>query len=109
MTTVKFINAVGFHENRTAVVVDFKYSGSDENGTDVDKTLSVPFLAMLPIPNLEVRIWRAPLWRVCRCVCATVACCEEGAVVMRRIGCALVFTVRGRRLHMHVVHVVAVW
>ena len=56
MTTVDFINAVGFEkENRSVINVDFKYVATDENGTDVPKTLTVPFLAMLPIPSLEVR------------------------------------------------------
>jgi hypothetical protein len=56
MTTVDFINAVGFEkENRSAISVDFKYLATDDNGTDVKTTLTVPFLAMMPIPSLEVR------------------------------------------------------
>jgi hypothetical protein len=55
MTTVDFINAVGFHnENRSVINVDFKYSGVDDKGQDIDRTLTVPFLAMLPIPSIEV-------------------------------------------------------
>lgn len=37
-------------------MVTFNYTGSDENGTDVSKSLTVPILTMLPIPNLEVCI-----------------------------------------------------
>jgi hypothetical protein len=55
MTTVNFINSVGFHnENRSVINVDFMYSATDENGADQPRKLTVPFLAMLPIPNLEV-------------------------------------------------------
>jgi hypothetical protein len=55
MTTVNFINSVGFHnENRSVINVDFLYSATDENGADQPRKLTVPFLAMLPIPNLEV-------------------------------------------------------
>jgi hypothetical protein len=70
MTTVNFINSVGFHkENRSVVNVDFMYSSTDENGTDVPKRLTVPFLAMLPIPNLEVCVATAV------CGAAAVWCC----------------------------------
>jgi hypothetical protein len=55
MTTVQFINDVGFHpENRTALTVDFGYQSTTDNGTDVQRVLTVPFLTMLPIPSLEV-------------------------------------------------------
>jgi hypothetical protein len=40
-------------------MVTFNYTGSDENGTDVSKSLTVPILTMLPIPNLEVCICTA--------------------------------------------------
>jgi hypothetical protein len=55
MTTVRFIHDVGFiPENRTAITVDFSYIATTDNGTDVQRTLNVPFLTMLPIPSLEV-------------------------------------------------------
>jgi hypothetical protein len=60
MTTVDFINSVGFHaENRSTINVDFSYITTNENGTDEGRVLTVPFLSMLPIPNLEVRLRRA--------------------------------------------------
>jgi hypothetical protein len=47
---------VGFdQENRSVVNVDFHYSGTLENGSDVQRTLTVPLLAMMPIPSIEVR------------------------------------------------------
>ncbi len=55
MTTVNFINSVGFYPNGSAIMVDFKYTTIDSNGTESKRKLSVPFLSMLPIPNLEVR------------------------------------------------------
>eukprot|EP00567_Pseudictyota_dubia_P010101 CAMPEP_0197460714 /NCGR_PEP_ID=MMETSP1175-20131217/54760_1 /TAXON_ID=1003142 /ORGANISM="Triceratium dubium, Strain CCMP147" /LENGTH=204 /DNA_ID=CAMNT_0042995863 /DNA_START=82 /DNA_END=696 /DNA_ORIENTATION=- len=54
MTTVDFVNAVGFHENKTAIMVAFTYDSTNENGTRVNSRLEVPILTMLPIPHLQV-------------------------------------------------------
>jgi hypothetical protein len=55
--TVDYITAIGFTEDSgeyTTKMVDFKYTTQDSNGTDVPKVLSVPLLALIPIPALEV-------------------------------------------------------
>jgi hypothetical protein len=56
LTTVNFIRSVGFDPtNNSALTVSFNYQGMNDNGTMVDRRVTVPFLAMLPIPSLEVR------------------------------------------------------
>lgn len=63
MATVEFINAVGFKEGaggsgRELVMVDFSHKRTDlsAEGTPTEKSvaLSVPLLAMLPIPSLRI-------------------------------------------------------
>lgn len=77
MTTVQFVNDVGFFsENRSAITVDFSYIGVDDNGTTTKKRITVPFLVMLPIPNLEVSRLRALH------VVAAVGCHAPGTIVM---------------------------
>jgi hypothetical protein len=65
MTTVKFIQEVGFERDEAGTVtgvkyVDFKYDGktgeTNPDGTEktVSKAVKVPLLSMLTIPNLRV-------------------------------------------------------
>ena len=57
MTTVNFINTVGFDANRTAVTVSFSYQSLDPTtGAELNNTITVPFLTIVPIPYLQVRI-----------------------------------------------------
>ncbi len=57
MTTVDFVKSVGFSEGN-AVNVTFKYSKTVDDPTgqtrDLDCTLSVPILTLLPIPFLRI-------------------------------------------------------
>jgi hypothetical protein len=85
MTTVNFVQNVGFHtENRTAITVDFGYFGQSDNGSLVEKQVTVPFLAMLPIPNLEV-------WQLCsHCSCVAAAPQLTRSPCLLPCACALV-------------------
>jgi hypothetical protein len=50
-SSVEFINAVGFTDNREVVNVNFKYQG----GRGADKqTLTVPLLTIVPIPFIRI-------------------------------------------------------
>jgi hypothetical protein len=58
MTTVDFINAVGFDEDQTGKKVrnvTFSYvTGRDRNNQDIQSTLDVPLLSIVPIPFLRI-------------------------------------------------------
>ncbi len=70
--TVDFINTVGFDEDNHARMVDFKYTTVNSTGGLEGRTLSVPLLVLMPIPNLEVRV-RVLAWEcVPACCCASV-------------------------------------
>jgi len=59
--TATFINGVGFTEVnttngkvKTVRTVEFNYFSTDNNGSDVSKSMSVPFLYLIPIPFIQV-------------------------------------------------------
>jgi hypothetical protein len=55
MTTVDFIQNVGFDEDGEIRTVSFEFD-TTVNGTDVHNVLTVPFLTIIPIPVLEIEI-----------------------------------------------------
>ena len=55
ISTVEFINAVGFDENRNAINVQFSYNVTNiTTGEQYENTISVPFLTIVPIPFIRV-------------------------------------------------------
>lgn len=56
--TADFIKAVGFHADDSVRSIDFKYEATDQrdDGTPYLKevTVTVPMLAVVPIPNLQI-------------------------------------------------------
>lgn len=54
MLTSEFIQNVGI-ENNKVKTVDFTYGSHDNNGAEVEKTLKVPLLSIVNIPNLSVK------------------------------------------------------
>lgn len=55
MTSVEFIQQVGFAENGTAVTVSFAYNAINATtGGLQENTLTVPLITMMPIPYLKV-------------------------------------------------------
>lgn len=54
ITTANFIKEVGFTKDGKVVNVDFKYNRKNDNGSDQEFTLTVPFLTMLPVPYITV-------------------------------------------------------
>src|SRR5690349_18784915 len=56
MTTINFINTVGFDANHSAITVSFTYqSVNPDTGAQQNNTITVPFLTIVPIPYLQVR------------------------------------------------------
>jgi hypothetical protein len=53
LATVQFIKNVGFDSDNKVITTDFKYTTVDVNGTTQARTLTVPFLSLLPVPNME--------------------------------------------------------
>ena len=55
ISTVQFINAVGFDANRNAINVKFSYNVTNSTtGVRTENTISVPFLTIVPIPFIRV-------------------------------------------------------
>lgn len=54
ITTANFIREVAFDKDGKVVNVDFKYNRKNDNGSDQEFTLTVPFLTMLPVPYITV-------------------------------------------------------
>jgi Protein of unknown function (DUF2589). len=54
ITTANFIKEVGFDKNGKVVNVDFTYNRKNDNGSDQEFTLTLPFITMLPIPYISV-------------------------------------------------------
>ena len=55
-STVNFINTVGFYDNQTAITVDFSYiSLNATSGEKIKTVLTIPQLAMVPVPFIRVR------------------------------------------------------
>ena len=56
ITTVSFINSVGFDENRNAIMVNFYYNVTNTTTGELQQNgLSVPFLTIVPVPYIRVR------------------------------------------------------
>ena len=73
MMSVNFIQAVGFN-NGTAKTVDFMYDVvNGTTGVTQKKSISIPFLTIVPIPFLRVRAPIPPRCERC-CVCALREC-----------------------------------
>jgi len=54
ITTANFIKEVGFDKEGKVVNVDFTYNRKNDNGSDQEFTLTMPFLCMLPVPYITV-------------------------------------------------------
>jgi hypothetical protein len=54
ITTANFIKEVGFSKEGKVVNVDFTYNRKNDNGSDQEFTLTLPFITMLPIPYITV-------------------------------------------------------
>ena len=55
MTTVQFVNEVGFDEDRNAITVDFNYKTQNATSGDVtESSMTVPILTIVPIPFIRV-------------------------------------------------------
>lgn len=54
ITTANFIREVGFDKDGKVVNVDFSYNRKNDNGSDQEFTLTLPFISMLPIPYITV-------------------------------------------------------
>ncbi len=52
--TIAFIQSFGLGNVGVVQTVQMFYSQTDSSGVSVDRVLSVPLLAIIPIPNLEV-------------------------------------------------------
>lgn len=57
-STSDYINSVGFHSDGSIRNVDFKYEATDQRGDGTpylkEITVTVPMLAVVPIPNLQI-------------------------------------------------------
>ena len=57
LTTVKFINEVGFDADRNAINVKFNYNSTNATSGEItESSMSVPILTILPIPFIRVSI-----------------------------------------------------
>lgn len=54
ITTAEFVKAVGFNKDGSVVNTTFKYNRKNDNGSDQEFSLTVPFIMMLPIPYISV-------------------------------------------------------
>jgi hypothetical protein len=54
ITTANFIREIGFTKEGNVVNVDFTYNRKNDNGSDQEFTLTLPFLMMLPVPYITV-------------------------------------------------------
>ena len=54
ITTAEFVKAVGFDKNGKVVNTTFTYNRKNDNGSDQEFTLTVPFIMMLPIPYISI-------------------------------------------------------
>jgi hypothetical protein len=54
ISTANFIKEVGFDKDGKVVNVDFTYNRRNENGSEQEYTLSLPFLTMLPVPYITI-------------------------------------------------------
>lgn len=54
ITTANFIREVGFTKEGKVVNVDFTYNRKNDNGSDQEFTLTLPFLMMLPVPYITI-------------------------------------------------------
>lgn len=54
IATATFIKEVGFDKDGKVKSVDFKYNRKNDNGSDQEFTLTVPFLTLVPIPYISV-------------------------------------------------------
>lgn len=54
ITTANFIKEVGFDKEGKVVNVDFTYNRKNDNGSDQEFTLTMPFITMLPVPYITI-------------------------------------------------------
>jgi len=54
ITTANFIKEVGFDKKGKVVNVDFTYNRKNDNGSDQEFTLTMPFITMLPVPYITI-------------------------------------------------------
>lgn len=54
LTTVDFINKVGFDDDGEVREATFSYKKTGEDGTDQNVSLNVPYITIVPIPYLRV-------------------------------------------------------
>lgn len=58
MTTIGYIQNVGFDENGSALMVAFTYNSVNKTGGTQRNTITVPLLTIIPIPFIRVRVSR---------------------------------------------------
>lgn len=54
ITTANFIKEIGFDKDGKVVNVDFTYNRKNDNGSDQEFKLTMPFLCMLPVPYITI-------------------------------------------------------
>lgn len=54
ITTANFIKEIGFTRDGKVVNVDFTYNRKNDNGSDQEFTLTLPFISMLPVPYITI-------------------------------------------------------
>ena len=56
MSTIEFVNTVGFDDTGSAIMVDFSYDAINATtGETTETVITVPFLTIVPIPYIRVR------------------------------------------------------
>ncbi len=69
LSTVAFINAVGFDENRKPINVAFSYNVTNiTTGQVYENSITVPFLTIVPIPFIRVSAAVSLLAKFCGAV-----------------------------------------
>ncbi len=55
ISTANFIKEVGFDKDGKVVNVDFTYNRKNDDGSDQEFTLTLPFITMLPVPYITIK------------------------------------------------------
>lgn len=55
MNSAEFIRSVGFDESNNAVVVEFNYEKTTEEGAATNVSLKVPFLTLINVPFIRIQ------------------------------------------------------
>ena len=55
ISTANFVKEVGFDKEGKVVNADFTYNRKNDNGSDQEFTLTLPFITMLPVPYITIK------------------------------------------------------